>query len=163
MHTLIIGYGNTLRGDDGVGPRFAHAVAGWNLTHVRTLSLHGLVPELADDLSKAARVIFADAAAGQTEVTLVPLTPSPGRAGHASDPAELLALAESVYGRRPDAYLLALPAHCFDFGEQLSPLANTGLVAALEWMWNAIAPARPGAEIRLPGCGSSSPASFRSP
>jgi len=32
---LIIGYGNTLRGDDGAGPRVAEAVAGWGLPNVR--------------------------------------------------------------------------------------------------------------------------------
>ena len=40
--TLIIGYGNTLRSDDGVGPRLAQTVADWRLPGVRSLALHGV-------------------------------------------------------------------------------------------------------------------------
>ena len=36
---LVIGYGNTLRGDDGVGPRVAEAIEKLNLPGVRTLDL----------------------------------------------------------------------------------------------------------------------------
>ena len=42
---LVIGYGNTLRGDDGVGPRVAVAVEDLQLPGVRTLVCQLLTPE----------------------------------------------------------------------------------------------------------------------
>ena len=59
---LVIGYGNTLRRDDGVGPKLADAVAALGLTGVRTLACALLTPELAEAVSQAQRVIFVDAA-----------------------------------------------------------------------------------------------------
>lgn len=58
---LIIGYGNTLRSDDGAGQRVAELVAEWQLPNVRSLPLHQLTPELAENISQAKLVIFVDA------------------------------------------------------------------------------------------------------
>ena len=59
---LVIGYGNTLRGDDGVGPRVVEAIGTLGLPGVRTLICPLLTPELADPISRAEKVIFVDAA-----------------------------------------------------------------------------------------------------
>jgi Ni,Fe-hydrogenase maturation factor len=59
---LVIGYGNTLRRDDGVGVRVAEAVAADpRFAHVRVLAVHQLTPELALDIGSASLVIFVDA------------------------------------------------------------------------------------------------------
>ena len=58
---LVIGYGNTLRSDDAVGPRVAEAVRELNLPGVRTLSCGLLTPELSDPISQARKVVFVDA------------------------------------------------------------------------------------------------------
>ena len=60
---LVIGYGNELRGDDGVGPAAARAVAGWNRPGIVALDVHQLTPELADDVGQAGYVVFVDAGA----------------------------------------------------------------------------------------------------
>ena len=61
---LIIGYGNPLRGDDGVGWRVAEA-AGTALPEgaATVLAVHQLTPELSAPISRAGRVVFVDAAA----------------------------------------------------------------------------------------------------
>ncbi len=59
---LVIGYGNTLRGDDGVGPRVVEAIEKLNLPGVRTLVCQQLSPEYADPVSRAHTVVFVDAA-----------------------------------------------------------------------------------------------------
>src|SRR6516162_7751336 len=59
---LVIGYGNTLRGDDGVGPRVAEAIGNLRLPGVRALICPLLTPELADPISRVEKVIFVDAA-----------------------------------------------------------------------------------------------------
>ena len=59
---LVIGYGNELRGDDGVGPRVARAVSDWRLPGVTALAVHQLAPELAEPLSLSDAAVFVDAA-----------------------------------------------------------------------------------------------------
>jgi hydrogenase maturation protease len=137
---LIVGYGNTLRGDDGLGPRVAEAVANWHLPNVRALSLHQLTPELAEALASAEVVIFVDARPSdpQTEpspsVTFTPITAQDDEAlaaTHVSDPRRLLALTRHVYGRSPQAWLISVPGVNFDFGESLSAQARHGIEVAL--------------------------------
>ena len=132
---LVIGYGNTLRGDDGVGPKVAAAVAAIPLAGVRTLACHQLTPELAEPVSRAGGVVFVDAAVNsETEVRMVALEPSDtGRImAHVSDPGGLLAVAQKVFGRSPPAWCLTIPIQNVDFGEELSPLARDGMRSALE-------------------------------
>jgi hydrogenase maturation protease len=113
MRTLIIGYGNTLRRDDGVGYRVVEVVASWNLPHVDAISCHQLTPELAANLGACDRVIFVDAAlpGTQSQVTIQGLAqPSkPGLNTHDCNPSELLSLAAILYGARPEAYQMLLP------------------------------------------------------
>jgi Ni,Fe-hydrogenase maturation factor len=59
---LVIGYGNALRTDDGVGWHAARLLAGDpRLAHVVVVAEHQLTPELAFDLSLASLVILLDA------------------------------------------------------------------------------------------------------
>jgi len=136
---LIIGYGNTLRGDDGAGPRVAEAVAGWGMPNVRAISAAQLTPELAEALAGAEVVIFVDAQVGQAagrpaaSITFETLAADDERPleAHRSDPRQLLALTRQLYGRCPSAWLIAIPGVCFDFGEALSAVAQQGVDEAL--------------------------------
>jgi len=59
---LIIGYGNPLRCDDGIGWRAAQAIMqAWPEKQVRVEAAHQLLPEMADWLAEASHVIFIDA------------------------------------------------------------------------------------------------------
>jgi hydrogenase maturation protease len=58
---VVIGYGNTLRSDDGAGQQVATLVEDWQLPQVRSLAVHQLTPELAAELATAQMVIFVDA------------------------------------------------------------------------------------------------------
>ena len=58
--TLIVGYGNDLRSDDGAGVIVARKVAVlW--PQARVIVVHQLTPELAEDIAMAGKVIFVDA------------------------------------------------------------------------------------------------------
>jgi hydrogenase maturation protease len=137
----VIGYGNTLRGDDGVGPRAATAVESWGLRGVRSLAIPQLTPELAEPISSARLVIFVDASLATREgapsidaTTIEPIERSARIAissNHSSDPRRLLALANRIYGRCPPAWLLSITAENFGIGEEISPTAARGLDAAL--------------------------------
>lgn len=126
---LIIGYGNTLRGDDGVGPRVAEAVEKLQLPNVRTLICQQLSPEHADPISRAETVIFVDAAVdAPKEMQLRPLEPGETSQlmAHAADPRTMLALARDVFGHAPKAWWLTIPAVNLKFSEKLSPEAQRG-------------------------------------
>lgn len=132
---LVIGYGNTLRQDDGVGPKVAEAVAALNLPRVRTLNCALLTPELADPISQAERVVFVDAAIdAPREVQLRPLQPATSSQlmAHAASPATMLALARDVFGHAPEGWLLTIPVEETGIGEEFSPLAKRGFAAALK-------------------------------
>ena len=134
---LVIGYGNTLRGDDAVGPRAASVVASWELPGVIAQAVPQLTPELAETLATAHLAIFVDArrAAGGELVEVQSVEPSdlgPGAAlGHVADPRRLLALARAAYGTCPRSWLITVPAEDFSVGEGLSPAAERGLEEAL--------------------------------
>ena len=136
--TLVIGYGNTLRGDDGVGYRIAEAVMEWDLPTVRVLACHQLTPELAEAIAQVERVVFVDAAiadlGASPQVTLEPLTLEGGETftTHSATPSALLALTQWLYQVTPDAFQLTVPALDFDLGETFSPTTSLGQTLALE-------------------------------
>ncbi|MBE9129605.1 MULTISPECIES: hydrogenase maturation protease [unclassified Coleofasciculus] len=134
---LVIGYGNTLRSDDGVGQWVAAEVEGWELQNVRSLPVHQLTPELAELLASASSVIFVDAypASEDALVEVCPLEPVDSNnfsLGHMSNPRSLLALTQAVYGCTPQAWLVAIPAVNFQLGERFSPKVQQGLAVALD-------------------------------
>ena len=132
---LVIGYGNTLRADDGVGPRVAEAVEALHLPGVRTMACQQLSPEHAEPISQAVTVVFVDAAVdAPKEVLLRPLEPgdSSQLMAHAADPRTMLALARDVFGHAPKAWWLTIPAITMDFSEKLSPAAERGCAEAVQ-------------------------------
>jgi hydrogenase maturation protease len=132
---LVLGYGNTLRSDDGVGPKVAEAIEALALPGVRTLSCALLTPELADPVSHARTVVFVDAAVdAPREVQLRELAPAASSQlmAHAANPATMLALARDVFGLAPEGWLLTIPVEEMGIGEHLSPFAQRGLEVALE-------------------------------
>jgi len=132
---LVVGYGNELRGDDGVGPKVAAAVEELQLPGTRTLICQQLSPEHAEPVAEARTVVFVDAAVdAPREVLLRKIEPagSSQLMAHAADPRTLLALARDVFGHCPEAWWLTIPAEETGFGEKLSPRACQHLKTAVE-------------------------------
>ncbi len=131
---LVIGYGNTLRSDDGVGPKVAEAVGARRLPGVRTMICQQLSPEHAEPISQAHTVVFVDAAMDSpTQVQFRKLEPcdSTQLMAHAADPHTMLALARDVYNHAPEAWWLTISAERFDFGEKFSRRTQSGFHQAL--------------------------------
>ena len=147
---LIIGYGNTIRGDDGAGYQIAEAVAQWNLNHVRcrrrcyctSLAVHQLTPDLAEAIAQANTVIFVDAVATLSEVKIEQLEPNNAESftGHYAEPRSLLALTYALYKAIPTAYRILIPAVDFSFGETLSPVTQKSVELALVKIKQLVSP-----------------------
>ena len=131
---LIIGYGNTLRSDDGVGQAVAEAVK--TTEFVTSLAVHQLTPELAEPLANVDLAIFVDAypADAEQRVQVSPLAPADSgmMMGHTSSPQSLLAIAQILYNHYPQAWLVAIPGQNFELGTHLSPLVKQRVEQALE-------------------------------
>lgn len=127
---VIIGYGNVLRGDDGVGP-----LAACNLAKrlrdqpVTVIEAHQLLPEMAWLVSRAQLVVLIDAAfgapAGQIQQQhLGPTTDwgsaKPSSVGHYLTAQQLLAICQALYGTFPEAFLITVVGSSFEIGEELS-------------------------------------------
>jgi hydrogenase maturation protease len=131
---LVLGYGNTLRSDDGVGPLVAEIVADLHLPGVETLVAGLLTPELADPISRVKTVVFVDAAVdAPREVQLRSCAPADSSQimAHAADPKTMLALARDVFGHAPQAFLLTIPVENLAIGEELTPVARAGMDRAV--------------------------------
>jgi hydrogenase maturation protease len=133
---VVAGYGNPLRGDDGVGWTVAEAVADRWAADPGVRVLFGVqpLPEWAADLAEAEVACFVDArpADGRDPVRVEPLgAPADGCGGaHATGAADLLALARALYGRAPVCYLVSVAGHDFRHREGLSPAAAAAAARA---------------------------------
>jgi hydrogenase maturation protease len=127
---LLIGYGNTLRGDDGVGPFVVSEVARRHADRFRACVVQQLTPELCTILAEHEAVIFVDASdkcdGDACRLVPVEIGGSTGWGTHLSSPPSLLALTEELYGSRPRAWWLLVPGEDFRLGEGLSALARVG-------------------------------------
>jgi hydrogenase maturation protease len=134
LRVLVIGYGNTLRGDDGAGPYVARTL-GELRPDFRVVEVQQLTPELAVDLAGVDLALFVDARAEDpergVEVDAV-AEPSGGASSHHVSPGTLVAMAQTLFGRAPRAYVVSLPAYSFDFSEGLSKRSREASDAAVD-------------------------------
>jgi hydrogenase maturation protease len=123
---LVIGYGNTMREDDGVGQHIARRL-GVSLYRdaVEVISCHQLTPELVEPVSRADYAVFVDASEDGLpgEVRCYPVEPMMTTAAftHQVTPAALLAAAYDLYGTHPKGIVISIPGAHFGYGETLSP------------------------------------------
>ena len=143
---LILACGNTLRGDDRVGPwlaewaeeRFAADPA------IRVISRQQWTPELAEEVTTADSVLFIDCSVeskpGAISVIAVkPASAGPGLATHHIGAPELLALAQELYGSLPhQALLLTVGAGSTELREVLSAAVTAALPEACRLLENTI-------------------------
>jgi hydrogenase maturation protease len=135
---LILACGNTLRQDDGVGPFLASwAEERWrDDPRVQVICDHQWTPEMAEEVAGAETVIFVDSSLeqGPGETSLRQLSAAslkPGLVTHHLGAAELLGVAQDLYGMQPRrACLLTIGAGNIELGEGLSPAVRDALPAA---------------------------------
>ena len=152
--TLIIGYGNPDREDDGVA---------WHILRALTLKLglpapasyedefpqNGafefafhlqLTPEMAEDIAAFEQVCFVDAHTGSIpeEVRLIEVESDFQRSPftHHLTPQSLVSICVSLYQRKPEAVLLSVRGYQFLFSRQLSAQTEALVPQAVRLIWN---------------------------
>lgn len=131
----VVGIGNPLRGDDGAGWAVVEALAELAVGPMQAVCVHQLLPELLDSIHTAEQVIFVDATVdsepGSVMVTSIqPATDGPA-SSHQLHPAVLLAMGIELYGRMPSASLITITGQDFGYQEQLSPIVQQAVTAAV--------------------------------
>ena len=137
--TLVIGFGNVDRADDGVAYHVINDLRrrlGQEMlredetglerlgTQIDSIFLIQLAPELMDVMSLYDKVIFVDALVYEKVENLhcVPVFPEYTSATftHHMTPAMLLALLKSIRNREPAGYIVSIRGYDFDFHRNLS-------------------------------------------
>jgi hydrogenase maturation protease len=136
---LIIGYGNSLRRDDGAGLILAQDLESALLERgldVERIAVHQLTPDLALPVAAdgVAAVVFVDtrvagAEDGQMDLRIQPLGAEEcsQSLGHHVGPTVVLTYARLLYHKSPPAWLLTAPGVDFDHGEGLGEAARRAL------------------------------------
>jgi hydrogenase maturation protease len=139
-NSLVVGYGNTLRGDDGLGPHIVENL--YDIAEPFGTSIHLLVlPQLdiilASAMYAADVAIFVDARADTNKelVKVEEIAPALGPAtqrhtSHSISVPLLLRIALDWYGSAPDCYAVMPKGYDFSLGQILSNNARTAAVHA---------------------------------
>ena len=137
--TLVIGFGNVFRRDDGAGFAVLNALRARlgrpplgidddgfdDRGHpVDTVLLHQLVPELAEEVVPYDLVVFVDAHIGHVPELVyeeeLDVCYKSATVTHTLHPCSVLALTLELHGRCPRGVLLSIRGYDFEFGEGLS-------------------------------------------
>jgi hydrogenase maturation protease len=125
---VVIGYGNPLRQDDGIGRRAAELLEARLAPGAADVTCcHQLTPELAAMLADAPIVLFLDAAVDQAPGLVAYRSVSPDRrssASHHLSPEHLLDLARMLNGDVPPAFLITGGVRQTGVGDTLTPAAE---------------------------------------
>lgn len=137
---VVIGYGNTLRGDDGLGWIAAeHLAQAIRPDQARVITCHQLTVELAEALSHAPLAVLIDARVGDAPgtVTCEEIRSAPDAAPslhHHMTPESLLACAEALYGHAPKTILVTVIGASFEYGQDLSAPVQAALPSVIRYV-----------------------------
>jgi hydrogenase maturation protease len=141
-HTIcIVGVGNTIRGDDGIGNYICNAIEQMQVPGVNTMLVQQLEAELIEDLLHFDHVLITDASIEGKDADLYKLYPhdeSPLSSSHHLNAAMLAALSEKVYGIKMSLFICAVRGYDFNIGDTISEKAKANCLMAisliLEWI-----------------------------
>jgi hydrogenase maturation protease len=136
-NTCIVGIGNTLRSDDGVGAYVCETLAKQSITGVHIITSLQLDTNMIEELIGFDQVIFVDAAIDTAEVTLQQITKehtSPQSFSHHINAAMLARLAEQLYEAKTKFYICAVPGFNFELGNTISKQAKKNATKAVAFV-----------------------------
>jgi len=156
-NTLIIGYGNADRQDDGAGWHILRNIAerlglsapedpgeSIEIEHETVDLLFDLqiYPELAELISHYERVCFVDAHTADIpeKISWIKLSPEYEKSPltHHMSPKTLLSISKTIYDHVPDAILVSVRGYSFQFERELSEKTAVLVEQATKKIWDWI-------------------------
>ena len=135
---LVIGIGNIGRGDDGLGWKMADNICEMKWDNVSVEYRYQLQVEDAQLVSEFPMVVFVDASKEKLPGGYSWQPCKPGDhyfySSHMQSPETVLYLSETLYGKRPGAFILAIEGEKWDIGESLSKIAEQHFKRALSFI-----------------------------
>lgn len=114
---VIIGYGNSLRGEDAFGLDVIKELQKLSLKDTKLISAHQLTPEMVLELQEADEIIFIDTcydeknpyslACSLTEQSSLNLS-------HHISPKTIIYMLKNLYAKNPDFYIYSMMSSSFD-------------------------------------------------
>jgi hydrogenase maturation protease len=137
LRILIFGIGNPARQDDGLGPAFISRLEKARIPGLIFEADYQLQVEDALLFSEQQLVVLVDALrSGKKPFVFKKIKPT-GEASfttHHLSPEALLYLAQVLYERNPEVWLLGIRGYRFSLGEKLSPKAQENFEAAYKFL-----------------------------
>ena len=131
--SLVLGYGNPLRGDDGLGWHLAQALAvKIENPCVEIIATHQLTPESAEPIARSDEVFFIDAnvVVPPGRLLCYPVeaqTSSQATISHSCSPSQILYYAQILYGSSPRSHVFTIGVKSLEYGHELSPTVRKSL------------------------------------
>ncbi|MBN2503670.1 MAG: hydrogenase maturation protease [Anaerolineales bacterium] len=145
-NVLIIGIGNPLRGDDGLGWHATQVLAQIYDSNPNVVVQHvqQLTMDLVEPIGQVDLVIFIDARLGDEigKVDVTPIKPNSrldSPVSHFFDPDTLLSAVQGLYGEHPPATVVSVTSNLFDITEALSPAIAQKVPVVIEAIADLIA------------------------
>jgi hydrogenase maturation protease len=136
MKTLVIGYGNDSRNDDGIGWFVVAELQKRALPGVTFETAHQLDVDFAETVRDYDRVVFVDAAIPESPRAWWREEVVPGFQSHAVahflTPGDVLGLSRTLYGNAPTGILFSIRGHDFNFGTALSPATRQAATEVIQ-------------------------------
>lgn len=141
-NTLVIGIGNNTRQDDGLGWCFLDLLENDGFNTEQLHYKYQLMVEDAELISNYKTIIFVDACKTELEIGFSMEQMYPAKqvafSTHAVPPNQILNLCETIYDKKPTAFLVKIKGYVWDIEIGLSTQAEQNLIKAVEHFKNKI-------------------------
>lgn len=113
----IIGYGNSLRGEDAFGLDVIKELQKLQLKETKLLSAHQLTPEMTLELQDADEILFIDSChdeKNQYSLACSLVEQSSLNLSHHISPKTVIYMLKSLYAKNPNFYIYSMMSSSFD-------------------------------------------------
>ena len=141
LKRLVVGIGNSLRSDDGVGPVVADAIQKKNFPDTDVQVTLQLNVEWIDEFERYDQVFLVDASEGTAGVQLVPVSAGrdvEGSSSHHCRPDLLLALMQQFHQKTPTIHVCTIQGENFELGDTLSPAVKKRAEQAVQLLTDTL-------------------------
>lgn len=116
----IIGYGNSLRGEDAFGLDVIKELQNSPLKETKLISAHQLTPEMVLELQDADEIIFIDSCHDEKNKYALACSLLEQRSlnlSHHISPKTIIYMLKNLYAKNPDFYIYSMMSSNFDVVE----------------------------------------------